>query len=51
VLVPTDHSNFLVVDPTFKQYAKLQKRGETGLYSLAQAILGGQVGSATQFVK
>jgi len=30
VLVPTDHSNFLVVDPTFKQYAKLQKRGEQG---------------------
>ena len=28
VLIPTDHSNFLVVDPSFKQYNKLQKRGE-----------------------
>ena len=47
VMIPTDHSNFLLVDPTFKQHAKLHKRGEEGSYSLAQAILGGQVGSAT----
>jgi hypothetical protein len=26
VMIPTDHSNFLLVDPTFKQHSKLHKR-------------------------
>merc|ERR1712160_117254 len=48
VLVPTDHSNFMVVDKTFKQHSNVHKKGDMGgSHQLSQAILGGQVGNAT----
>jgi hypothetical protein len=48
VLVPTDHSNYMVVDKTFKQHTNVHKKGDMGgSYHLSQAILGGQVGNAT----
>ena len=51
VLVPTDHSNLLMIHKTFKLYGRFHKRIENTEYDLSTAILGCALTKPPQFVR
>ena len=51
VLVPTDHSNLLIIHESFKLYKRFHNKIENTEYNLAVAILGCQSTKPPQFVR
>lgn len=51
VLVPTDHSNLLMIHKSFKLYGRFHKKIENTEYDLSVAILGCGLTKPPQFVR
>lgn len=51
VLVPTDHSNLLLIHKSFKLYQRFHNKIENTEYDLSVAVLGCAVTKPPQFVR